>query len=113
MKKIVILTLIPIGLISCGRKRVITSQGDEMAGNRKIHWEIYSERDTTFKIISDNGRIISQIFSNTEAELKDSTFSEKDFDAAGKLIQLKTFLNGKPDGEWTSYYSNGKKKSVS
>ena len=113
MKKIFSAIIILITANACSRKRVITSQGDLMDGNKKIHWEIYTERDTTFKIISQDGRIISQIFSDTEAELKDSTFSEKDFGIDGKLIQIRTFLNGKPDGEWTSYYSNGKKKSVS
>lgn len=84
-----------------------------MLNNKKVRWEVFTENDTCFKYFYDNGNIVAIANAANAADLKDSTFSEKDFSLTGKLIQLKSFLHGKPEGEWTSFYPNGKKKSVS
>ncbi len=108
-----IFSLLVFSLFSCGRKRVITSQGQIVLNNRNIHWEIFTEHDTCFKYLSDNGNIIAIAYAAGMPDMQDSTFSEKDFSLDGKLIEQKTFLAGKPEGQWTAYYPNGKKKSIS
>ncbi len=80
---------------------------------KKVHWEIFEEHDTCFKIISNNTILVAILSAPTESHLKDSTFSETDYFPNGTVFQIKSFLHRKPDGEWTSFYPNGKKKSVS
>jgi len=111
--RLLIFSTVVLFLFSCGRKRVITERGTILLNNKNLRWEIFTERDTCFKYFYENERVVAIAASVDSSDLHDSTFYEKDFAADGKVIQLKSFRFGKPDGEWTSFYPNGKKKSVS
>ncbi len=113
LKKFLILLTIPLLLISCGKKRVITSQGEMIYNEKTVQWEIFEEHDTCFKVITDNSILVAILSAPTESHLKDSTFFEKIYFPNGAIAQTKSYLHRKPDGEWTSWYSASKKKAVS
>lgn len=113
MRKYFLQAIILILIISCGKKRVITSQGNMILNEKQVHWEIFEEHDTCFKVITASSAIVAILSAPTESHLKDSSFSETDYFANGNILQVKSYLHGKPDGEWTIYYPNKKKKSLS
>lgn len=114
MKKLFFILPVLLLVFSCERKRESVSSGIFKDQNGiDLHFEIYTERDSFFRSISDprNGQLYSIQRAATLAEIEDSSFTETVFSPGRKIIQLKSFLLARPAGEWHVWNEQGVKTS--
>lgn len=107
--------LVTVMLLSaCERRQQIIAEGDFTDVDSSIyHWKEYLDRDSFFREVTLQGKIVSVGKSKTQEEFRDSTFSETDFYANGKQKATRTFVSGSQEGVWKSWYEDGKTKSAS
>ena len=109
-----ILIIVALAVTSCERRQQILHEGDFVdVDSTVLHWKEYIDRDSFFREVSLRGIIVNVARAKTEAEFRDSTFSETDFFGNGKSKALRNFENGEQQGVWKSWYENGTSKSSS
>lgn len=101
-------------LTSCNKKKEVIKTGTfKDANGISLAWELYTERDSFFRSISDprNGMLYSIQQSPTQAEIEDSTFKETVYSESGLIVQVKSFFKARPAGEWIVWNEQGIKTS--
>ena len=104
----ILLTIITFS--SCSKKKEVIKTGTFKDMNGVLlAYEMYSERDTFFRSISDprNGMLYSIQRASTQKEIEDSSFSETVYSGSGKIVQTKSFLNKRPAGIWNVWNEKG------
>jgi antitoxin component YwqK of YwqJK toxin-antitoxin module len=98
----------------CERRQQIIAEGDFTDADSSVyHWKEYMDRDSFFREVTSQGKIVSVGKSKTQEAFRDSTFSETDFYTNGKQKASRNFVKGSQQGVWKSWYEDGKTKSAS
>jgi antitoxin component YwqK of YwqJK toxin-antitoxin module len=114
MKKI-LLPILLLLLFSCGKKRQVIEQGNSSPENYdNFSNELYIENDSAFHVYTNlkNGKLVEMDNAASLEELKDSTYCRiYYYHESGNLHSIDYFRKKKREGESTSFYESGKKKS--
>jgi antitoxin component YwqK of YwqJK toxin-antitoxin module len=112
MRFISVLIFFLIIQTSCGEKKQVKNRGETTLNGDSLDFMEYTRNDSFFRAstIKGKGRLIQA--AKDEKSLRDSTFSERLYLLNGRLVQEKAFLNGIPEGIWTTYSDNGQMLSL-
>lgn len=106
--------LLLLTFISCERRQKILSEGDFVGTDSSLlHWKEYIIRDSFFREISSQGRIVTLSKCASQKDFIDSTFSETDYYTGGQPKASRNFVLGTQQGVWKTWYENGTAKSAS
>lgn len=109
-----VLIALLVSVSSCNRRQQIIAEGEFTDVDSSIyHWKEYMDRDSFFREVTLQGKIVTIGKSKTQEEFRDSTFSETDFYTNGKQKASRNFVSGNQQGVWKSWYEDGKTKSAS
>jgi len=112
-----ILFLFPLLFLatSCQRRQQIINEGDYVDSDSVtvLHWKEYIVRDSFFREVTVQGKIVSFAEAVNEESFRDSTFSETDFYSNGNQKATRSFDKGRQKGVWKSWYEDGTNKSSS
>lgn len=109
-----LLFIFVVSVVGCERRQQVIAEGDFTDADSAVyHWKEYMHLDSFIREVTLQGKIVSIAKSKTQEEFRDSTFSETDFYINGKQKATRTFVSGKQEGVWKSWYEDGKTKSAS
>lgn len=108
------LTLVLVLFSSCERRQQIINEGDFVdTDSTLLHWKEYVLRDSFFREVTLQGKIVSRAEALDEKAFRDSSFMETDFYGNGNEKATRNFEKGVQKGVWKSWYEDGTAKSSS
>jgi antitoxin component YwqK of YwqJK toxin-antitoxin module len=102
-------------MTSCERRQQVINEGDYIDSDSVtvLHWKEYIVRDSFFREVTLQGKIVNHAVAENEQSFRDSSFSETDFYGNGKEKATRNFAGGVQKGIWKTWYEDGTKKSSS